>query len=46
MSEWGYISFKELMELKASFLEVDCDKFWTIRKVEEVEKIVQEGGCW
>jgi hypothetical protein len=39
MAEWGYISYKELRELKAGFVEVDCDLHWTPCKAREVEKI-------
>jgi len=47
MSEWGYVSFNELKSLKVQgFAEVDWDKHWTVRKVSEVDKIVQEGGSW
>jgi len=39
MAEWGYFNYRELCELKMSFLEVDRDKFWKVRKAKEVEKI-------
>ena len=39
MAEWGYFNFEELCKLKLSFLEVDRDKFWKVRKAKEVEKI-------
>jgi len=45
-AEWGYISFKELRDLKVSWLEVDTDKHWQVKKVKEVSKIVEAGGCW
>ena len=38
-AEWGYFNFDELCALKLSFLEVDRDKFWKVRKAKEVEKI-------
>jgi len=43
-AEWGYISFKELKELKVSYAEVDRDLYWNIRKASEVEQIVSAGG--
>ncbi len=39
MAEWGYISFKELKDLKVSFLEVDRDLYFTPTRAESVEKI-------
>ena len=40
MAEWGYISFKELRELKLRLgLEVDRDLYWKCRKAGEVDKI-------
>ena len=44
MAEWGYISFRELKELKISYLEVDRDLYWRKRKASEVEQIVKGGG--
>jgi hypothetical protein len=41
-AEWGYISFKELRELKVmGWLEVDCDleKSWPVRKASQITKI-------
>jgi len=46
MAEWGYISFKELINLKVSFMEVDTDKYWKIKKVKEIPKIVDAKGSW
>ena len=47
MAGWGYVSFRELRELKAKgIFEVDFDGHWTPRKVSEIQKIVEEGGCW
>ncbi len=40
MSEWGYISFQELKELNIKGFEVDCDLHWEVRKVSEVDRIV------
>jgi hypothetical protein len=38
-AEWGYISFNELKELKAGFVEVDCDLYWEPKPVKEVPLI-------
>ena len=47
MAEWGHISFQELKAIKAQgAIEVDFDAHWTPRKVSEIPKIVEEGGCW
>jgi hypothetical protein len=43
-AEWGYISFKELKGLKISFIEVDRDLFWDIKKASEIDNIVKSGG--
>ena len=39
MAEWGYFSLRELDELKAKFLEVDRDLYFSPCKASEVEKI-------
>jgi hypothetical protein len=40
MAEWGYISFRELRELKIPpGFEVDRDLFWKVRPASQVEKI-------
>jgi hypothetical protein len=40
MAEWGYISFRELKELRIPpGIEVDCEAFWTVKKASEIEKI-------
>ena len=40
MAEWGYISFRELKELKVRpGFEVDCDLFWKVRPASQVDKI-------
>ena len=40
MAEWGYISFRELRNLKIPpGFEVECEEFWKVRKAGEVEKI-------
>jgi len=40
MAEWGYISFRELRELKIPpGFEVDCDLFWKVRPASQVDKI-------
>ena len=44
MAEWGNISFKELCELRVSFLEVDRDLHFTPCKAIEVEKICEAQG--
>ena len=46
MAEWGYISFQELKSLKVSWLEVDMDKHWQVKKVKEIPKIVEANGSW
>jgi len=41
-SEWGYISFSELKEIKIDgWLEIDCEteESWKIRKASEIKKI-------
>lgn len=44
-AEWGYISFSELKEVKVrGLLEVDTDKYWTVCKASEVEKIAEAEG--
>jgi len=46
MAEWGYISFQELKELKVPpGFEVDCEKFWEVRKASQIEKI-RMGNRW
>jgi hypothetical protein len=42
MAEWGYVSIRELREIKIQgWLEVDCEleEIWQIRKASEIEKI-------
>lgn len=42
MGEWGYISFRELKEIKIKgWLEVDCElaEHWKVRKASEIERI-------
>ena len=42
MSEWGYVSFSELKDIKIQgWLEVDCEleEIWQIRNASEIEKI-------
>ena len=42
MAEWGYISFRELREIKINrWLEVDCEleEYWKVRKASEIERI-------
>ena len=41
-AEWGYISFRELKEIKINgWLEVDCEleEHWKVRKASEIERI-------
>lgn len=52
-AEWGYIQFTELKELRVKQpilvngvrgtipLEVDCDKYWKVRKTREVPLICE-----
>jgi hypothetical protein len=45
MAEWGYISFRELKELKVRpGFEVDCDLFWKVKKAGQVDKIKAANG--
>lgn len=46
LSEWGYISYKELLNLDLGGFEADCNKFWKPTKVKDIQKIVEEGGCF
>lgn len=42
MAEWGYISFKELRDIKMNgWLEIDCDLHWHAKKASEIDRIVQ-----
>jgi len=43
-AEWGYISFKELQELRTGFVEVDRDLFWDVKKASEIKEMVKAGG--
>lgn len=47
MSEWGYISFRELRELTVCGIEVDCElpEYWKVRKASEIDKICK-GNRW
>ena len=44
MAEWGYFSFKELIEIKVSFLEVDRDLHFTSAKAKDIENIRKAQG--
>lgn len=45
MAEWGYISFKEMKEIKIEpGIEIDCETGWKIRKACEIEKIARAQG--
>jgi hypothetical protein len=40
MAEWGYVSFKELRDLRVPpGFEVECDGLWQIKKACQVDKI-------
>ena len=46
-AEWGYISFRELKEIKmGGWLEIDCEieDAWQVRKASEIEKIRKAQG--
>ena len=46
MSEWGYLSFEELKQIKIPpGFEVDCDRHWQIKKASQIEKI-RIGNGW
>lgn len=41
-AEWGYISFRELKEIRiAGWCEIDCEleEFWHVRKASEIKRI-------
>ncbi len=46
MSEWGYVSFREIKDIKLGFVEIDCEleECWTVQKASEIEKICQGNG--
>jgi hypothetical protein len=40
MAEWGYVSFRELKELKIPpGFEVECETFWQVKRAGQVDKI-------
>lgn len=46
-AEWGYVSFRELMDIKVKeWLEVDCEleEAWRVRKASEIAKIRMANG--
>jgi hypothetical protein len=46
MAEWGYISFVELKRIRIRpGFEVDCDRYWQIKKAIDIEKI-RMGNRW
>ncbi len=57
LAEWGYISVKELKELRVKqpivvdgkrevmWLEVECDEYWMVRKAKEI-KLIRECQKW
>ena len=45
MAEWGYVSFRELQELKIPpGIEVECEGFWEVKKARLVDKIKAANG--
>ena len=45
MAEWGYVSFRELKELKIPpGFEVECDEFWEVKKASQVDRIKVANG--
>jgi hypothetical protein len=40
-AEWGYISFRELKEIKIGWMEIDCETedIWQIKKASEIPDI-------
>ena len=48
-AEWGYVSFRELKELKiGGGIEIDCEleEYWRPKKASEIKEIVESGGVW
>ena len=46
-AEWGYVSFRELKELKiGGGIEIDCEleEYWGPKKASEIKEIVESGG--
>jgi len=43
-AEWGYFSLQELASIRKPFM-VEKDRYWTVRKASEVEKI-NRGMNW
>lgn len=45
-SEWGYISFQELKDVKPGFMEIDCElaKYWKPKMIKNIKhlKFLQE----
>ena len=45
MAEWGYVSLREVKELKiAPGFEVECEEFWEVKKASQVDKIKVANG--
>ena len=45
-AEWGYFSFNELKRTKIPpGFEIDCDRYWQIRRAIDIEKI-RIGNHW
>ena len=40
-SEWGYISYRELIELNVCGMEVDRDLYWELKSAREIHKITK-----
>ncbi len=38
-AEWGYVSYDELLTLKQSFVQVDRDRYWTVKPAKDVKEI-------
>jgi len=36
-AEWGYVSVKELEEIRVSGVEIEADLYWTVKKFKEVD---------
>lgn len=38
-AEWGYISYKELKDIKVRWLETDRERHWLVKKAGEIKRI-------
>ena len=43
-SEWGYVDYKELLDLNIKGFEVERDKYWNPQKAGSIDKIIKGGG--